>query len=51
MRSTMKFLLSAVTAASLLSTVVSAGAVNLVEDNFDDSIAGKNAFVKFQAPW
>jgi hypothetical protein len=49
----MKFLLSAATAASLLtlSTVVSAGAVNLVEDNFDDSIAGKNAFVKFYAPW
>jgi hypothetical protein len=46
----MKFLLSAVTAASLLSTV-SAGAVNLNLDNFDDTIAGKNAFVKFQAPW
>jgi thiol-disulfide isomerase/thioredoxin len=47
----MKFLLSAaVCAASFLSTV-SAGAMELSLDNFDDKIAGKNAFVKFFAPW
>ena len=28
-----------------------AGAVQLTEKNFEESIAGKGAFVKFLAPW
>jgi hypothetical protein len=28
-----------------------AGAVELTADNFESSIAGKGAFIKFLAPW
>lgn len=28
-----------------------AGAVELTKSNFEELSAGKNAFVKFQAPW
>ena len=37
-----------------LSTLVgsaSAGAVDLDLDNFESKVSGKNAFVKFLAPW
>jgi len=37
-----------VAAALLLAT---AGAMELTKDNWDDAIAGKTVFVKFQAPW
>jgi len=36
--------------ASLFS-LVNAGAVELTAANFDSSIAGKGAFIKFLAPW
>lgn len=45
------------TLASLLlihltpSLVLADGAVELTLDNFESTIAGKNAFVKFLAPW
>ena len=44
---------SAIAALLLLtSTAVEAnGAVQLTLDNFESTIAGKNAFVKFLAPW
>jgi hypothetical protein len=37
----------------LLVAVVTAGAVDLTDSNFDDEVfgAGKGAFVKFLAPW
>jgi len=35
----------------LLISPASSAAVDLTEANFEDQIAGKNAFVKFQAPW
>jgi len=35
----------------LLCTVSVQGAEQLNNANFDTSIAGKNAFVKFLAPW
>lgn len=36
-----------------LATIVSGEAVNLVKSNFDEHVfdSGKNAFVKFLAPW
>ena len=36
---------------SLFAATANAGAVELTLDNFNDKIAGKNGFVKFQAPW
>jgi hypothetical protein len=30
---------------------VSVGATTLTPDNWDDSVAGKTVFIKFQAPW
>eukprot|EP00566_Odontella_aurita_P037492 CAMPEP_0113544712 /NCGR_PEP_ID=MMETSP0015_2-20120614/10857_1 /TAXON_ID=2838 /ORGANISM="Odontella" /LENGTH=48 /DNA_ID=CAMNT_0000444995 /DNA_START=45 /DNA_END=188 /DNA_ORIENTATION=- /assembly_acc=CAM_ASM_000160 len=41
----------AATVASSLLASADAGAVELTEFNFDKETAGKNAFVKFQAPW
>jgi protein disulfide-isomerase A6 len=42
-----------VTAAAILitSTVSAAGPVELTLDNFDSELSGKNALVKFFAPW
>jgi len=37
-----------VAVALLLAT---AGAMELTKDNWDDAVAGKTVFVKFQAPW
>jgi hypothetical protein len=34
-----------------LAAVANAGAVELTAKNFEESIAGKGAFVKFLAPW
>jgi len=30
---------------------VSAGATELTKETWDDAVAGKTVFVKFQAPW
>jgi len=38
-------------AALCAATVQASGAVELTLDNFDDEVGGKNAFVKFLAPW
>jgi len=37
--------------AFCLFAAVSGGAVELTAESFDDAIAGKNAFIKFFAPW
>ena len=34
-----------------LSVASASGSVELTMDNFQDKLAGKNAFVKFLAPW
>jgi len=36
---------------SLCALVAAASAVSLNGDTFDAGIAGKAAFIKFQAPW
>jgi len=36
---------------SLLAVGAYGGAVELTSSNFKDEVAGKNAFVKFLAPW
>jgi len=40
-------------AAVMLASVLfaGAGAMELTKDNWDDAVAGKTVFVKFQAPW
>jgi hypothetical protein len=43
------FTLLAVLSAAV--TASAAGALELTPDNFEDSIKGKNGFVKFLAPW
>lgn len=47
----MNKLVRIVTILSLVAVTANAGAVELTLDNFNDKIAGKNGFVKFQAPW
>jgi len=39
--------------AMMMAVSASGAAVELTNDNFDDLVfnSGKNAFVKFQAPW
>jgi len=37
--------------AAGLPGMADAGAVELTKENFDAEIGGKNAFIKFQAPW
>lgn len=37
--------------AACLIAAANAGAVELTKSNFDDKTGGRNAFVKFQAPW
>jgi len=41
------------TTGLLLALVASAASVSLTPDNFDALVkdSGKNAFIKFQAPW
>jgi len=40
-------------AITLLAAVLAApaGAMELTKDTWDDAVAGKTVFVKFQAPW
>ena len=50
----MPFATSAVKLTVVLSVAASAtaaGAIELTKDNFEQHIAGKNAIVKFLAPW
>lgn len=47
----MKFELATLTAAAIATTAAAGGAVELTEYNFKEMTQGKNAFVKFQAPW
>jgi hypothetical protein len=42
----MKFL-----TVALLSLVAGTNAIELTPDNWDDAVAGKTVFIKFQAPW
>jgi len=44
----MKGTMAVMFASALLAT---AGAMELTKDNWDDAVAGKTVFVKFQAPW
>ena len=37
--------------ATLLSALSGVSGMDLTKDNFEDSVQGKNAFVKFFAPW
>ena len=46
-----KYLVTALAALSAVNSVSASGAVELTQSNFKDSVAGKNAFVKFLAPW
>ena len=47
----MKVVVHSAIAALLVSSAAAEGAVDLTLDNFDDLRAGRNAFVKFLAPW
>jgi len=38
-------------AAAFAAFVVSASAVELTKENWEENSAGKTVFVKFQAPW
>jgi len=38
-------------AALLLSLVVPSVATELTKESWDDAVAGKTVFIKFQAPW
>jgi hypothetical protein len=37
--------------AILLGLLAVAHAIELTPDNYDDAVAGKTVFIKFQAPW
>jgi hypothetical protein len=37
--------------AILLGLIAATSAISLTPDNWDDSVAGKTVFIKFQAPW
>ena len=41
----------AVVAAAFAAVASASGPVELTKENFDEVTAGKNAFVKFLAPW
>jgi hypothetical protein len=47
----MKTLFSLLTAASLVTATAASGAFELTMDNYESTVSGKNAFVKFLAPW
>jgi hypothetical protein len=36
---------------ALLGLVAGSNALELTPDNWDEAIAGKTVFIKFQAPW
>jgi thiol-disulfide isomerase/thioredoxin len=36
---------------ALVATTAAGGAVELTKSNFNTELAGKNAFIKFFAPW
>jgi len=38
-------------ALALLALLGAANATSLTPSNWDDSVAGKTVFIKFQAPW
>jgi len=38
-------------AAVAFSVLALASAMELTPDTFDDAVAGKTVFIKFQAPW
>ena len=44
-------LLSVLLAATLTTSANAAGAVEIHSDNFDELTKGKNAMIKFLAPW
>ena len=46
-----KAILTILALFSAASTASAAGAVDLTQENFAEAIKGKNAFVKFLAPW
>jgi hypothetical protein len=48
---TMKILLCSVLTVASLVTTTEAGAVEVTMDNYESLVSGKNAFVKFLAPW
>ena len=48
---TMKVLFHSTIAAILLAPAAASGAVSLTLDTFDENRGGRNAFIKFQAPW
>jgi len=37
--------------AILVSLLAATSATELTPDNWDDAVAGKTVFIKFQAPW
>jgi len=45
--------MKSIVALAVLTVAVSvqAGSVVLTKDNIDSEMAGKNSFIKFQAPW
>jgi len=43
--------LSLLLSATSLAVASASGAVELTLDNFEEKLAGKNALVKFFAPW
>ena len=52
MSSTMLLAAVALVAAVVhINPAAASGAVELTKDNFSSEVAGKNAFVKFLAPW
>lgn len=46
-----KYLLAAAALVSALNGVSVEGAVELTKENYSDHAKGKNAFIKFLAPW
>jgi len=44
-------MIRALTLALCVASAAADGAVTLTKDNYATEVAGKNAFVKFLAPW
>jgi hypothetical protein len=36
---------------TFLALVLAASGLELTPDNYDEAVAGKTVFIKFQAPW
>jgi thiol-disulfide isomerase/thioredoxin len=47
----MSKLLSLVALSAIVASANAGGAVDITESNFATSINGRNAFIKFMAPW